>query len=101
MRRVSRQLFDVQFPGWSAPQLTTISVSLCFLAAKENARVWGNSGRAARLPDRATVRMRKGVSLVAMAAVLSGNGRVNGLRQKVVELVSCLGRLEFGTAHLL
>lgn len=49
-------------------------VSLGFLADSENARVWGTSGRAARLADRAAVRMRKGVSLLAMAAAVSVNG---------------------------
>ena len=53
--------------------------SLCFLAEIENARVWGPSGRAALLADRAAVRKRNGVSLLAMVAAVSSNGSVNGL----------------------
>jgi hypothetical protein len=57
-------------------------VSLCFLVDRENARVWRASGRAARLADRTAVRMRKGVSLLAMAAVMSGNGSFNRVRRR-------------------
>lgn len=64
-------------------QLTTMRVSLCFLAESENARVAGAIGRAARLTDRTAVRMRKGASLLAMAAAVSGNGSsVNRLRRR-------------------
>ena len=63
--------------GEGAAQLTTMRVSLCRLAATENVRVWGASGRAARVADRAAVRRRKGVSLLAMAARVSSNGSVN------------------------
>ena len=62
--------------------LTTMRVSLRVRVESENARVWGASGRAARLADRAAVRMRKGVSLLAMAAAMSGNGSVNRVRRR-------------------
>jgi hypothetical protein len=58
----------------STTTLTTRRLSLCFLADSEKARVWGTSGRAARLAARAAVRIRKGVSLLAMAAAMSVNG---------------------------
>jgi len=49
-------------------------VSLRLVADVDNVRAGtGTIAHAARLPARATVRMRKGVSLLAMAAVVSSN----------------------------
>ena len=48
--------------------------SLGLVAVSDNARVWGASGRAARLADRRAVRTRNGFSLLAMAAGVSSNG---------------------------
>lgn len=68
-RETSRQLPILNGQNQPSPgPLTTMRVSLCVLGVSENARVWGPSGRAARLADRTAVRMRKGVSLLAMAA---------------------------------
>ncbi len=56
------------------PALTTMRESLGLVAVSDNVRVWGASGRAARPADRIAVRMRNGVSLLAMAAGVSSNG---------------------------